>query len=669
MEKSAADHSLVEIENLIETFSPEFGSIESNGIKSFIAKLQYVVASNNTLILKTIKDLLPLSFFVDDYQRGYKWLPQQVTELLNDIHEFKLGGEDFYCLQPVVVKHHNPESTGERGRWELIDGQQRMTTVYMILSYLDHNKYSIDYRTRKGSSEFLNNHLKDSIDSKNWDDFLENYTNRDSHTVSLDNVDNYHFYTAYKVIHKWFSDQNRFSSGSAKDRWLDKLLDHTKVIWYAAREGSESLDKQQSIDVFMRINSGKIPLTNAELIKALFLHAVTDNKSNELALLQQSEMSQQWDAIEHGLQDDEFWAFLNISAKSIGQSSRIEFLFNLLSEKPNSSSKKDVLTQDKFYAFNFYNNKLRENENSRDAVLELWHEIKQSYYRLLEWYKDYDLYHLTGFLITRGITSVDKLWKLADNKKKSKFVLSLKSIISIELNRYFKAEDTKSHEKEGTLNKLDFSSVGYESKNRKKIISLLILLNISVHRNNKTRLSFKAYRELSWDIEHIHAQQSKPLNDKAEADSWYGDQLAIISVPGIPSEGVTRLKNALKNWNDVRNSDLALSQDLHNEYLLELAKVVGSFKEEDKDSLDNLCLLPASVNRGIGNEIFPIKRQQIIRYEKEGEFIPAATKYVFSKYYSESVSQMHKWSSEDRAEYKQALIDCFNYYGSMEGLK
>ena len=668
MEKSAADHSLVEIENLIEAFSPEFDSIESSGIKSFLSKLKHVVTNNNTLILKTIKDLIPLNFFVDDYQRGYKWLPQQVSELLNDIHEFSLGGEDFYCLQPVVVKHHNPESTGERGRWELIDGQQRMTTVYMILSYLDNDKYSIDYRTRKGSSEFLSNHLKHSIDSKDWDDFLEKYTNRDSHEASLDNVDNYHFYTAYKVIHNWFSNEKRFSSGSAKDRWLDKLLDHTKVIWYAAREGSESLDKQQSIDVFMRINSGKIPLTNAELIKALFLHAVTDNQPNELALLQQSEMSQQWDAIEHGLQDDEFWAFLNTSAKSINQSSRIEYLFNILSNKPNSSSKKDVSTQDKFYAFNFYNNKLRDSDNLRCAVLELWHVIKQSYYRLLEWYKDDELYHLTGFLITRGVYSIDKLWKLAENKKKSIFVLDLKEIISKELHKYFKSDDTNKPDKEGNQNKLDFSSFGYETKNRQKIISLLILLNISVHRNNKTRLSFKTYRELSWDIEHIHAQRSKPLNDKAEAASWYGDQLSIIRELGIPSEGVTKLKDALNKWNDVRNSDLSLSPDLHKEYLVVLADVVGEFKEEDENALDNLCLLPASVNRGIGNKIFPIKRQEVIKYEKGGAFIPGATKYVFSKYYSESVSQMHKWSSEDRTEYKKALIGCFKYYGAMEGL-
>lgn len=675
MEKSAADQSLVAIENLIENYSPEFESIESNGVMNFLTELQNIVASNNTLILKTINELLSLNFFVDDYQRGYKWMPQQVTELLNDIHEFKLGGEDFYCLQPVVVKHHGPENTGQRGRWELIDGQQRMTTVYMILSYLEHNKYSIDYRTRTGSGEFLKQHLKNSLSFKDWDEFLNQHIN-DDQISHLDNVDNYHFYTAYQVIHNWFSSEGRFNEAKDRDYWLDKLLNHTKVIWYAAREGNESLDKQQSIDVFMRINSGKIPLTNAELIKALFLHGVAGSESGELATLQQSEMAQQWDAIEHGLQEDEFWAFLNTSEKSLDQSSRIELLFNLLSKKPNSANKNDISTQDKFFAFNFYNNKIREGGALNDTVQELWHDVKQGYYRLLEWYKDDELYHLTGFLISRKIQSVDKLWKLAERKGKSEFILSLKELVSDELNKYFKPavpDNDGQSNVEAKVAKLDFTKIGYETKNRKKIISLLILLNISVHRNNKTRLSFKTYREESWDIEHIHAQQSKLLSDEAEANAWYEDQLAMLESTDIPENDIEHLKTSLSDWNSARLVDLKAAKDTFKKYLSDLAEIVGEFKEEDENALDNLCLLPASVNRGIGNEIFSKKRQKIIDYEKghdqaNKQFIPAATKYIFSKYYSESVSQMHKWSTSDRNSYKKVLIGCFEYYGSMEGL-
>lgn len=675
MDKLKTDHSLVAIENLIESYSPELESVESLSIKGFLTQLKNIVASNNTLILKTISELLPLKFFVDDYQRGYKWQVQQVTELLNDIHEFELDSENFYCLQPVVVKYHNPENTGQRGRWELIDGQQRITTVYMILSFLEHDKYSIDYRTRTESAKFLRDYINNFLPNTSWDDFLNQHKGSDQETC-LDNVDNYHFYTAYQVIRNWFSDKGWFDDEQAKERWLGKLLNHTKIIWYAAREGAESLDKQQSIDVFMRINSGKIPLTNAELIKALFLHGVASGQFSELALLQQSEMAQQWDSIEHGLQDDEFWAFLNTSKESLNQSSRIELLFDLISKKPSSANIKNVSTQDKFFAFNFYNNKIRDSKAQGDCVQGLWHEVKQGYYRLLEWYKDDELYHLTGFLISRKIQSVDKLWQLAERKGKSEFIISLKKIISRELSKYFQAVDQEDEQinANNRLAKLDFSRVSYETKNRKKIISLLILLNISVHRNNKTRLSFKSYLEESWDIEHIHAQQSKMLNGENEADVWYEDQLTLLQSTDIPVADIGRLKQSLSAWDDARSKDLKSAGNEFKKYLSDLAEVVGEFKEEDENALDNLCLLPASVNRGIGNEIFSTKRQKIINYEKglgEGsskEFIPAATKYVFSKYYSDKVSQMHKWSTSDRQLYKSALIDCFKYYGSMEGL-
>jgi uncharacterized protein with ParB-like and HNH nuclease domain len=64
------------------------------------------------LQLKTINDLLGENFFIPNYQRGYRWTPKQVEDLLNDIWTFatkpidKAKESQFYCLQPVVVKNH-----------------------------------------------------------------------------------------------------------------------------------------------------------------------------------------------------------------------------------------------------------------------------------------------------------------------------------------------------------------------------------------------------------------------------------------------------------------------------------------------------------------------------------------------------------------------------------
>lgn len=207
------------------------------------------------------------------------------------------------------------------------------------------------------------------------DDFLahqEGASDNELRAADLDNVDNYHFYLAYQTIANWFDnpDIDRFE-------WRNKLLNHTRFIWYAAREDNESIDRWQSIDIFMRINSGKIPLTNAELIKALLLNSVVKDGKSDVSLLQQSELGQQWDMIEHGLQNDDFWAFLSPKSRANDHTTRIELLFDLISEKDLSSKRKNLEAQDKYFSFNYYNQQLKNIDDPSREVHLLWHEVKK----------------------------------------------------------------------------------------------------------------------------------------------------------------------------------------------------------------------------------------------------------------------------------------------------
>ena len=98
--------------------------------------------SENKIDLKSVKELLGMHFFIPSYQRGYRWTKQQVLDLLNDIKEFaekKKDEYEFYCVQPLVVKlmdnkekEQNNLNTNEDW-YEVIDGQQRLTTIYLIL--------------------------------------------------------------------------------------------------------------------------------------------------------------------------------------------------------------------------------------------------------------------------------------------------------------------------------------------------------------------------------------------------------------------------------------------------------------------------------------------------------------------------------------------------------
>lgn len=103
-----------------------------------------------TLDFHNVSDFIGEEFLIPDYQRGYRWETQQVTDLLNDISFFykEFPGES-YSMQPIVVKRKN-------GKWEVVDGQQRLTTVLLILQALGLKKlFTIDYQVLENSKEHI----------------------------------------------------------------------------------------------------------------------------------------------------------------------------------------------------------------------------------------------------------------------------------------------------------------------------------------------------------------------------------------------------------------------------------------------------------------------------------------------------------------------------------
>ena len=152
--------------------------------------------AENIIGLKSVRELLGLNFFIPDYQRGYRWTSQQVEDLLNDIKDFKsnnLQNYQFYCVQPLVVRKMSDIETSEKNLgediwYEVIDGQQRLTTIYLILRALKEelNKkhfpqlYSLKYqRNNKVESFFENPQIDDS------------------------EIDLYHISNAYTTVESW----------------------------------------------------------------------------------------------------------------------------------------------------------------------------------------------------------------------------------------------------------------------------------------------------------------------------------------------------------------------------------------------------------------------------------------------------------------------------------
>ncbi|MCX6306924.1 MAG: DUF262 domain-containing protein [Bacteroidetes bacterium] len=552
----------------------------------------------NILVLKTIGEIIKemkrddFMFFVDSYQRGYKWDRLQVVDLLNDINDFRPIGDEFYCLQPIVVKRV------ENNRIELIDGQQRMTTIFIILSYLEKEKYEIDYRTREKSADFLSNNVATNlIKDQDWGKF------KDLHR-DINNIDNYHFFIAYNSIKDWF-----LKNTVDKDTFWKKLIQNTKVIWYEIIE--TRVIKPQ--EVFARINMGKIPLTNSELIKALFLSNkdINDSKKNEIAL--------EWDSIEYALQNDEFWYFMSDSNSY--SMTRIDLLFDLLSEKDREDKKADHL----FSFRHYYENK------GKKTINQYWQEITERYYLLQDWFNDRELYHLIGYLV--ATSGKNKLKELTKKYYKSTSTSLFKKTILSEIHIF---------------NEI-FEEIKYGSDMALKVLLLFnIKTTIQTQSDDRyfVRFPFQKFKTTQWSIEHIHAQNSKGLNTKEQWKAWLNEAKKGLEL----IQDKYGVKEVIQKIN-AENND-SLKNEVFQSLFNEIIKVSGDNKDDSEmHDLSNLALLDGGTNSALSNNIFIVKRGLIIQKEITGEFIPICTRNVFLKYYSENPSQLFFWSEQDRNEY------------------
>ncbi len=542
---------------------------------------------------KPINDLLGMNFFIPSYQRGYRWTQPQVQDLLDDIKEFmEKPRETWYCLQPLVVK----KSDNDKNRWEVIDGQQRLTTIYIILASLGHSeKFSITYETREGSADFLE---KISIEKKE------------------ENIDYYHIVNTKEQVEKFFEKNNQLQK-----KFLETLLNEVKFIWY------ESVD-EDPVKVFTRLNIGKIPLTNAELIKALFLNSSNFGQSNDLEKIRQKqfEIASEWDSIENKLQDDAFWYFIN-KEENI-KNTRIEFIFDLIAD--------DQKNIDPFSTFRYFFKEFK--SISEQEIPEYWKKIKNYYNRINEWFTDRNIYHLIGYLISIG-TDIREIIKNSIDKTKSEF----RDYLQIQIK------------KEICVN-IDELKYGENSSMIRKILLFHNIQTMLNNENESNRFPFDRYKKEKWDIEHIRAIAEEMPNDRKHQIDWLNDAKVFIADKDI-LEAINIYVNSV---DDKNNSEVEPFENLFNIVINYFNN--SGLNEDTIDDISNLVLLDEGTNRSYKNAVFPVKRKTIINREKIGTFIPVCTKNVFLKLYSEDLSQMSFWGEKDRKCYIKDIKETLKFY-------
>ena len=85
-----------------------------------------------------IKDVFSMWFRIPEYQRPYIWDTDQVNELLNDIMDARNYKSDsqYFLGSMVLHKKEKTESTTRYTEYDLLDGQQRITTLLLVTAVI-----------------------------------------------------------------------------------------------------------------------------------------------------------------------------------------------------------------------------------------------------------------------------------------------------------------------------------------------------------------------------------------------------------------------------------------------------------------------------------------------------------------------------------------------------
>ncbi|WP_018985962.1 DUF262 domain-containing protein [Methylophilus methylotrophus] len=243
------------------------------------------------IVLDGISNILKTKRFkVPAYQRSYAWEIEHVEALLNDVHESIKSKEHEYFLGSLVVTGQSEK------RYEVVDGQQRLTTVSLLIAAIK------DIFKREGDedvvtsvkTEFLASTDRKSrekepklvlneIDNELYQDLIESIPNiqkekytRQSHKRLID---------AAETIYKYLEDLCTKSKDSEEElhSWLDYLESNLKVILVTAPDDSNAFV------IFETLNDRGLELAISDLLKNyLFLKSgekIEETKNRWLSMV------------------------------------------------------------------------------------------------------------------------------------------------------------------------------------------------------------------------------------------------------------------------------------------------------------------------------------------------------------------------------------------------
>lgn len=666
------------------------------------------------LKIKHVADLMGKSFRVPSYQRGYRWERKQIEQLLNDLLEFNDNVEHakdldadnqewnennpedakkstnnalkmgYYCLQPLAV-------TEADSIFDVIDGQQRLTTIYLILSYLSKNHSQLPYDRSQT--------LEKSVYNLSYQTRDESFFANKSFMLHSDdvtsNIDFYFMAKGYDTIREWFSAHHQADAAIMElllpsgykidDDNRNKRLHDVRFIWY-------DTPKESSISTFNNLNYGKIGLTASELVKALLFQCdVYEAEYREVSKKEAFARSTKWSMMEEELQDEYFWGMLTNSKydKDLHLELVLDFVAKDIDSRLHYSEIEGWKEKDSNWVFNIFSKAISDNKftDAKSGLVipeilvrieYLWEEIQKVFATLHNWYLSRDLYHHIGLLVhlkTRykkldHLNVIRELYEEYRKGTKPDFDTYLKKqigesiLIQSEISETYSDEDGL--EKTITRKRL-LNEINYED-HPDEIRKILLLFNVVELLNKKTeeaRFPFYIIDSLK-SLEHIHPQHLNEENIEYDTfKKWYEvrrkilDESGTIKINQNLSTAVSVLDAKLQNeesFND-NKQDCLVNLSVVDDKFDDLA----GMKPDIMHSIYNMALVDEPTNSALGNRLLDAKRE-ILKDRQGISYIPVGTWYAFNKHFSSDVKDLKFWSDPDRKAYYAEIEKIYNKY-------
>ncbi|MGL4908979.1 MAG: DUF262 domain-containing protein [Bacteroidales bacterium] len=573
------------------------------------------------------------AYYIAPYQRGYKWAAiksdDAVCVLMKDLFDAAENSKSEYYLQFITTKISDVNKIKVL---EVIDGQQRLTTLTILLSILanklneNNNAISnnlLSYEVRPNVTKFFQEYIYQKINTittETWENFISQFPDNDEQDI-------FYLYSAANKINEMISET--FSDDKEKIKEFENyLLENVKII---LNNIERDIDCEE---IFSNLNDNKVELTSSELIKGLILtnsarelpnsDKITYKEIIELRAI----MGRQWDEISHWANRKEIKTFFFSYSNNV-----LDELLFLLAIENGFEESSDI--SNKNVVFNYFQSQIKKGNQTAKKLFDNLKGLKSVFN---EWFNDNEIYNSLGYVFF---------------SKKSPKTLSRKSQKTLrDYLPFIRADKT---ELKAELTKhistiLDFNISDLEyNKTNTEIHNLLLAISVF---GGENRFDFTAFNtQASWSLEHIFPQTPDKLADDLEEK----DIAPLKSLYENNLDDFNKVKSLLKEYEetmDIATTFKSLAEKMNKNHcslsLNEKTILYRLIKNEKLHSIGNMALLTSSDNSSNSNGMFDKKRHNIVKRISGGSFVPKHTYDVFSKLISENMTpDLTIWTATD----------------------